>query len=507
MARKKPADAVPPPSGSPVKRYTLIAVPIVAAAAAFFLIFWPQIQVGMWINGLHSDEPEIKRQMRENLINGAREDPAVIDQMAAAISDDDRGFNVRQALVGILIDLGRTPKVVSTYENGSLMTRAVILARLQREREFDDYWAKDQSLKVQETIREWLGTSEGSLAYERAHAVQIAMQLEMADTMPMIRPLLVRSTATVHEDKKRDMLIAASAAVEKFGDCESLPTVFELAQKDPNFLVRVRATQNVDRAAFGDRAKCGGTISDERMQQLVARSLQDETKEVRMVGMLILEKRPAYARNAVPRLKEILAGKMPEGMQGTERRHALHALIGSGDTEFLDTLPKYFFDPNPSIRSSCAHKATVFKQTGPRLESCLIGLARNEVEAASVFNAALETLRRSAGKWHGLPPEIAVKARDGDRRGLVKAIESLFATGSIGETTRDQMVEAWFRWFCGDLGLDANRTTTMLAAWKGFWAAADKGDAAGARAALAALPSAPAGLFTYEQTWLALNEK
>lgn len=507
MARKQPVDdAQETGSTSAIKRYALIAIPLFAAVAAFFLIFWPRIEVGLWINGLHSDAPEIRRQMRKNLLDGAREDPGVMDQIQAAIADDDRGFNVRQALVGILIDLGRTPLVLAAYEDGSLMTKGVILARLQREREFNDYWAKDQSLKVPETIRSWLGTTEGALAHERAHAVQIALQLEMRDTMPLIRPMLTRSTANIHEDKKRDMLIAACAAVEKFGDCESLPAVEALAQDDPNFLVRVRAIQNVDRAAFGDQAVCAGAVGDERMQALVAGALEDEAKEVRMAGMLILERRPDLARRVVDRLKQILAGEMSEGMQGTERRHALHALIGSGDPAFLDTLPKYFFDPNPSIRSSCAHKTLLFAKTGPRLESCLIGLARNEVESAAPFNAALEALRRSAGTWHGLPPEIAVKARDGDRRGLTKALETLFATGSIGDTTRDEMVEAWFRWFCGDLGLDATRTERMVAAWEAFWEAADRDDAAGARAALAALPSAPAGLFTYEQTWLMLNE-
>lgn len=491
-------------TNSAIKRYALIAIPVFAAVAVFALVFWPKIQLGLWINGLHSDAPEIRRQMRENIKQAAKDDPAVLDQLAEAVADGDRGFNVRQAVVGLLLELNRDQVVLKTYERGDLGTRAVILARLQREREFSDYWADDPALKVRETVRAWLAR-EGD--FDRGHAIQIAMQLNMSDSIELIRPMLVRSTdSTVHAEKKRNILIAAAAAVERFGDCGSLGVVADLAEKDPDFLVRMRSLQSLQRAVTAEKSPCADEFDKERLTSLVRSALDDETKEVRMAGLLILEKHPEWATGLTARLREILDGNVQEGMRGTERRHALNVLIRLREPAFVSALPKYFFDPNPSVRSSCAAKSLLFHVEGPRLESCLIGLVRNEGESDAVFRAAFEALRHAAGKWYGLPRKVELNARD-NKPAFYADLGTLFSSGEIEGATRDTMTKAWFEWLCRDLGVGDDRIASFHAAREGFWKAADNGDAAGARAALMTLKSAPAGVFTYEQTWLALNEE
>ena len=82
----------------------------------------------------------------------------------------------------------------------------------------------------------------------------------------------------------------------------------------------------------------------------------------------------------------------------------------------------------------------------------------------------------------------------------------LFSTGElvIAETdgtferlTRGGIAEAWFRWWCGDRGVDEANVEKAVAAWRASRAARKRGDVAAAKAALdgAGLASVPQGLF------------
>jgi hypothetical protein len=428
----------------------------------------------------------------------SHEDRELVNRMLLrAVEDEDNTFDVRQTCAGLLVKRQRLGQLDDALRTGSLHTRGVILRTLSRESFFRTTYVDDPSFRARETVREWLA-QQGDLT--RSHAIQLAILMGLDDAMPLIRPIVAQPTPpTLHPAARRELIIAAASAVERFRDCESLPQVAALAESDPDHLVRLRCMQSVDRTAFrgGEDAPCPAGIDAARMRALVTRALDDPEHTVRMGAMLILARQADWARGVADRLQAILDG---DGSP-PERRQALETLAALGQPAFAERFPRYFLDPAFEVRSSALRAATSAKE--PWL-GCLIALVQAETESELVFSEALRGLREAAGKWIGFEDRMRYKASS-DPAGFQKDLATLFARGEVEGHTRQGLVEAWFRWWCERLQLTEEQVPQALAARKACWDAKDRRDVAAARAALDGLGFDVPGLFAYERAWIERN--
>jgi len=485
----------PKTRGSGAMRYVWIGVPLVVLVAVFFLLFWPQIQITIAINGLHAHDP-VQRRANADFLKDHDDKDLVIGMLLDAVQDDGRSFDVRMICARLLLDhFDRVGKLDQLLRTGSLSTRAAVLKTLSVKAYFMTTYAEDPSYRVRETVTEWLKVP-GDVT--RVYAIQMAVKLKMQERLPEIRPLLTRSGAkNVHAREERDLMIAAAGALKHFGVCDAVPEILRMAATDPDPLVRLRFMQFADEMAFRtDRpVPCEDAAPEDAMSTLARKALDDEDHRVRMGALLILARMPTWARPALPRVREILNGDAT----GAERRHALDVLAAVGDPQDLDGLATYFHDVDPSVRATAA--ALVHRFPDLRLEGCLIGLVGAETENERLFIDVLNGLRKAAKKRVGFPPAWALTAarEPGTFKGYLR---ELFIHGKVGEVTRDGVTAAWFEWWCGHLELTAEQTKEAVAVRTGFWEALDRRDTKAAAAALAKLSFDVPGLFTYEKAWL-----
>jgi len=503
-------------TGTPWRRYLMVGLPIVALAVAVIVIWWPRWQVKLAINGLNASAPHARAEHARDLRENADKD-LVIEELLDAVADDSRTFAVRKICCDLLVDdFNRISRLNPLLKSGSLHTRGVILASLRIRDFFVKEYIEDPRYRVRETIVEWL-RSEGDVT--RMYAIQIAVKIKMKEVMPAIRPLLIRSgRAGVLASGERDLMIAAAGAVERFADCESVPVLMEIAEKDTDWLVRLRFMQILDRVAFriSPPAACPGGASVERMQGLVQKRLADADHRLRMGAMLILADHPAWTTAVAPTLQAILDGDA----QPAERRQAFEALAALHEPVFVERMPRYFHDDAVEIRRTCARAVTGLPDLG--LESAWVGLFADEQPMAgvpidrdarfSLWKDVLKRLVRRGRGYKGFPMALSVKAAQ-SKVAFGRDLATLFTTGALVVTaqdgtfarlTRDGVSEAWFRWWCEDRGLDAAQAEKAVAAWQACRAARVRGDVAAAQAALdgAGLASIPQGLFLYERAWL-----
>ncbi len=510
-----PASSNAPAAGTPWRRYLMIGLPVIAIVAAVVVILWPQIEIKLAINGLHAQDGRARSSHIETLKTHADRD-LVIDELLSSIQDEDHTFGVRAICCNLLIEhFNRLSKVNPLLRSGSLHTRGVILDTLAHKDYFEKEYVEDPRYRVRETIVEWL-QSDGDMT--RMHAVQLASKIKMTEVMPQLRPLLRRSgKSNVHGRDERDLMIASAGAAERFKDCESASTLLEVAETDADHLVRLRFMQILVRMSFRKQpaAPCPAAVDADRMRALVQKSLDDEDHRVRMGGMLILARHPAWAEGVADRLQAILEGT------GTpaERRQALSALVALGQPAFLTAFPKYLHDPAVEIRRTAARSIQDLKERG--LEGCWIGLLTDETPESGVaierdarhglWRDVLQYLHRHAKKYHGFPNLLTLRAAR-DKVQFAKDMASIFLDGEVAvaaldgtleRVTRAAVTEAWFRWWCEDRGLDAEKTERAVAAWRASHAARVRGDVAAAQAALSGLDFDAPGLFTYERSWIA----
>jgi hypothetical protein len=303
---------------------------------------------------------------------------------------------------------------------------------------------------------------------------------------------------TIHPRDRRTLLIAAAGAAEKFAQCDSMPRILELARTHPDSLVRLRCMQIAERSMYrvNPPPACPDAVPAAGVEAVVTAALSDEERSVRMGALLILARHQEWSAKLEEPLQALLDNKE---RTPSERRHALEVLATLGRPAFVERFPMYFHAEGFEIRSSAA-RAIGALESAP-LTGCLVGIVDRENEQEQLWRDAMDGLRQAAGTWVGLPADL-VKLSLKDQAEFRKVLHTLFVRGEIEGATRQGVVEAWFRWWCGQLKLDEATTEKAVAARAAFWAAAEKGDVAGADAALNAVGTDRPGLFTYERGWL-----
>lgn len=499
---------------APWKRYAVILVAVLAVLAIAWLIGGESFVIERHISGLHSNDGRT----RASHVAALKEHPnkdLVIEKLTAAVQDADNDFEVRKICADLLhrhfSRLSILERILRT--SGDVHTRGVILRSLMVESYFLDEIVTDPAFRAPETIDAWLAI-DGDVT--RMHAIQLAVKMDRKEALPLIRPLLDRSgKAMIDRRRERDVMIAAAGAVERFADCASLPRMLAIAEQDDDFLVRLRFMQIIDRTSFREHPApvCAGTVDEATFAAFVRDALDDPAHEIRMGAMLILTRKPTWAKPALPRLREILAGPAMDGTRdtGAERRHALEVLMRVGEPDDVARLPQSFHDSSPEVRSTAARSVKLLGDSG--LEGAWIGVLEDETGSQVLWTEALDLFYKWAKVREGrlgFPASMARKAVM-DSNTWNKDLANLFAgqqvmvaedDGTFLKLSRASIAEDHFRWYARKLGLEPEQVEQASAARKAFYAAKRRGDVEAAQAALADAPRAE-NLWAYEEAWLA----
>ena len=478
----------------------LIPYVVFAAVVAGFLwwFFSDTQKITRSIDALHSDS----RKTQEEHLGYLRKHPnkkLVNELLAAAVQDEDKAWTVRRMAAAELLRRERLPDLERVLKEGALGARTVVVDVLKDKQFFKETWAKDPVYRVPETLQAWLADRDQP---QRARAVQVAKILDWREGLPAIRPLLDRANAGGGKDG-RMILEAAASAVQRFRDCESVPALMKLARDDEVGQVRMRAMQEVHRMVFEHDA-CPGAVSEDDMKALVVTRLDDEERSVRMAAMIIYKLQPAWAKDSVETLRNVLADT---GRQAGERRLAVEVLIAAEDPDFLRALPKWFHDDSKEVRSSAAQAVRKFPPKSNAFLGSLIGVIRNETENKLAFDSAAEQLRDAAGRWMGVPKALADKSVGSEgRRAFQSVLNGLFDGGEAQGVTREGFSVGWFRWHAQHLGLEGEDIDAAESVYRQFWDAASKKDIAGAKAALEGDRFNKRGLFADMRGWIEANQ-
>ncbi len=505
MARKhvQPAEA----SSSTNLRLLAAGGGVLALIAAALFLFWPDIQLSLTVNKLHSDDPKVRKAAREELAES--ETPDLDEKLDSILHDADKAFNVRTQIGSVLIKRGRMAYVERALASDDLDVRRVALAVLHAHQHVipagGDVWfqrdvAENPAYRVQDTLLAWLGR-DGDLS--RFNAVRIASELGLEESVPLLRKLVVPAHEGTLSRPERGIVSAAANALVGFKDCESIPTLLDVAKSSGDERVRLRMAQVVYQAVSAPNAICKDAVPEEEVKAMVTAGL-DGAPEVKQGSLLLLSQRPEWARESTDRLLSILDDE--EGDNPYVRRAALGALAAAGDEAFGRRLPRYFHAADFNIRSQAVSASRAYAgKPGFEdfFEGCWIGVLRDETESSLAFDSALGGLRDRAGTVVGLPAAVLGQPKGRRERGI-EFREEIYEKGESYGLDRLAWVDTWFDWWASQTGLESKEErAAALAARRAFWDAARAGDAESARKALDGVPAGDGPLFTYEQGWLA----
>ncbi len=498
------SEPAPTPPSRPLRRYLWIGAVLLLAAGAFYAFAWPSIEMKLAINALSSTDDATLTDMRARLRSST--DPKVDVALEQAVRDGDRPWQVRWSCVDLLLQRQRLTQVEAILRTGDLMTRAVVLKRLAREGYFKTQVVPDPSFRVEETVLAWLRDPK---AEQRMEAVRLALALQLAGSQEAIRPLLDRAAAEGAGKSNASLtLIAASEAMVTFKDCGSVERVAALADADPDVQVRLRTLEHLEQLTvgvptLGQAAVCPESLPPERVAGIVARALDasgspEFVRALRIKALSMIQRHPAWLPANRARVWQVLDG---EG-NGAERRAALGALVDGKDPGVPAALARWLQDRDAEVREEAV--AAAGRAEGVSAEALWIGVLGDESRSLQALLLAHENLKRSAGSWIGLPPEVlAQQGRDpaGFQQAVAGFATEQFRQGSSRGVTREAWAEAWFRWLAGREGLEGPALERALAARAAARRAMEAGDAAAARDAVAE-QGLPAALFAYEEGWV-----
>jgi HEAT repeat protein len=462
--------------------------------AAAVVLSWPALQVRLWISSLHSDDPAAIQAAERGLTQSGRQ--GVNDALFGVLVDPGASFAVRVRTGRILLDrIQGVDRVGEAVLRPDLTERTAALAALG-ERDYFQRYVDDERFRVRETVLDWLRRDDD---LTRTAAIELAKKMALEEASPLIRPLIRVTHPATRSTQEAALVREAMRAVDALEDCEAVPLLRTVAETEPSDDVRWVALDLLERVTRGRDAPCPDGVTDDVLRDLVLAAL-DGGRTTSLTAMRILRDHPPWAPAGAARLWAILDGPA----DGTVRRTALSALPMAARDELAQRLPRYFHDPDPSVRSEAATAAGVYEadpEKPARFVSCWIGMLRDETQNEVGWKRALEGLHGAAKGWRGLPDDLASLPGD-DPAAFLKMRQELFSRGESRGLSRLAWAEGWLRWWAASLGLATDEVDAAVEVHRAFWRAAERGDAAEARRVLGTAPEAP-GLFCYEEGWLA----
>lgn len=502
----EPAAPVPSPAPASWRRFLLVGIVLALAAGAGVMLFLDTFRLRHMVNQLSSRDMRTQAEARAQLRRST--DPEVDAVLRDTVADVTHRFGARMACADLLMDRNRLVLVEELARSADMGTRAVALARLSREDFFLAQVLPDPSFQVPATLRAWLADAR----MERRHeAVRIALQADLPDLLPLVRPLLDRAVAEgAGRDDAELVLVAAADAVARKADCESVPRVLALAASDPALHVRLRTLEALERMTVGlagNAPSCPGSLEDARWVGMIGDTLDarggdaDFERNMRIKVLGLVERHPQWLPPLAPRVRAVLDGPG----RGAERRAALAALVLGKDAAIANELPRLFHDRDFEVRSTAAQVADQVE--GLPAPSLWVGLVSSESDtrAKEAVRQAYLRLYKVAGEHVGLPARVVdVRARPSEQERVMRDfLEQMLEQGRAQGIAREEWATGWFRWLAAQQGLSGEGVEAALRARAAARAAMERRDAAGVKAAVDAAPQGQGGLWAYERGWLA----
>jgi HEAT repeat protein len=450
----------------------------------------------------------------------ASDDPGLDAALEEALFDGSRSFRNRVGVAKLLLRRrAGFPPVERALRDPDLSTRVAALAALHTRDFFHKQVLPDPSYRVRETVLEWV-RREGDTSRRRALVLLQTPALKTPEALPAIRKMIEPvPPGTTLSKEESDLRRAAVDALRNYVDCEAADALLAVAKNDPEPVTRLRAVQALAALHRAKDAPCAETLPEERVAEVVHAAFahpgeDSDDRALRLGAMSEMARTPEWGKAKAAELRARLASDVSP----IERRQALETLVKIDDAETVATLPRWFHDDSPEVRSSAA--TTVAQDRAPEAirehGSLLAGYVRDEHAPGGVaaYEAALVRLQADAGSWPGIPPEIVQDAHafsTNVRHFLARLYkegraEARTKQGVLVSTDRETVAREAFRQVAKRLGLeDAAKVAEAEAFRDAFWEKARAKDVAGARALLESSPVARSnpGLFLYESGWLA----
>jgi hypothetical protein len=295
------------------------------------------------------------------------------------------------------------------------------------------------------------------------------------------------------------------------------PALLARAKTDPEAFARLRILQSA--VQLFDLKACPDALPEAEVVAATVAALDwpgdgDLNRAVRMGAVGILARHTTWALDRTDLLRRRVDDPATHEV---ERRAIFDALAQRKDATTVASLPRVLHDEVGALQAAAV--AALCATTPPIPEvaanACLAGYLRDEPGGgtyAFTVRQAYQAIRARAGQWVGLPAQH--RERGGSIVELSDVLTPLFDKGAFEGTTREQVVDAVWRWVAGKAGLAGDDVEAAMKGRAAFWAKARAGDVAGASAALAPLLTADrarakdgqeSGLWAYEGGWLAAH--
>lgn len=488
------------PRGPSKRVLVLLAAAVVLAGGWYFrkpLVLWP-----LWINGSERKD-NYDRLLQE-------EDPAVLPRLEDGMRDADKADVVRLACASLLIGKNRLAVVEAGLRDPRIDVRAVALGALGNLRHFQTEYVDNPSYEVQKTLLAWIGDPTSPSRWRGIDLVPKVFPIDRPPPPELLATLrgVLRPSETAGSDSAR---AAAAAKLASFKDCAAAPDLVALATSESEPHARWLILRSTVQLFESSAKTCPEQLPEAGVRKAVVEALShrgdgDRSRSLRMGAMSILARHPEWSAEAVDRVRGFLENL---AVNEVERRTALETMVALKDPATLDRFERWCHDPAAGVRAT-ATSSIYSKAPGldpNRLLSCVVGYLIAEPAGGYelTFNMAFAHVRQKAGEWVGLPGRW--RTSGGSLGDVQKGLKDLQSKGSLDGTSRAQVGDALFRWLGKANGLSEAEIDAAQAARAQFWAKAQAGDVAGARAVYDASMQKNGNLWTFELGWIEAHAK
>jgi hypothetical protein len=458
-------------------------------------LFLNDIKWGVWING--ANKPEYQRYLLEE------EHPDLIPELVAGMQDSNKGTTVRVSLANVLIKKNRIGEVDAMLRRPALSDRVVGFLALADKPYFRKQYVEDPSWGVAATVEEWL-------ASDRPDRVRALDHLERVFPPPTAPPAVVERLRTfLAPGGDVDLRWRAALKLASYQDCGSVPALVAAAKSETDAEAWLRVMNAVLQIWDNEASPCRKDLPEAEVKAIVERAFDHagtgpHDVAVRQRAMIHYRAWP----QAIGERLAVLRKRLASSSSSVERRVALEALIAAKDEETLAGLPRWIHDDTADVRSSLVQSLPSSTNADSHAyEALLIGLVRDEPSdpkkgRAAAFFAAVQRLRNAAGEYVGFPEKHRKGSGQGDAS-MQERVKTLWSTGRLEGVTREQVVDAMWRWLAKRNGVDDEKAIDEVQRTRAaFWERAKADDVAGARALLEKPAAEKPNLWAYERGWL-----
>jgi hypothetical protein len=472
------------------------ALLVVGVLAAIFL---KDIKWRVWTNG--ANKPEFQRYLLEE------DDPKLIPLLVDGMRDSGKGDTVRVSLANVLIKKNRISEVEGLLRERDLDLRIVALQALADKPYFRKQYVEDPTFGVEATFTEWLRDAS------RRNRTVAVNQIDKVHAPPKApEEVLAILRGFLAPDADPALRWRAALKLAAYQDCASVPALVAAAKAEEDAEASLRILSAVLQIHDNEASPCRKDLPEAEVKALVEKAFDHpgdlpHDTALRQRAMIHYRRWPAWIGERSDRLRARLATPG----NPVERRLALESLVAAKDPETMRVLPRWFHDEADDVRSSAVQALPADPSADlTAYEGALIGFLRDEPGPprgrAAAVEQALYRLRQIAGEWVGFPEKYRKEGQglDAPRR---ERIMRLWKTGKLEDVTREQVVEAWWRWLARRNGVtDEAAIDAVQATRAAFWERARAKDVAGAKSVLEKPLAERPNLWSYERGWLLRHE-